>query len=376
MNLARMAGRSLQTFWVALLSFACGPDSQDGEGADEVDPLGWSVLEPGIFGVGHRLTETTHTDPMGISVTIPIDIWYPTDATAGEPAVYFGVVEDPQSFSEVAPSEPVHRDGYPVLVFSHGSNLYGGSSAYLMRHFASHGWIAVAPTHVGNTMTEFGGGDCESEVASCRSMDVWVQRPHNTMAALDALSNDETLGDKANTDAVVLAGFSYGAYDAWARIGGVIARSTIVDACEENAFDGGCTEDGIDALATNLFDERVVAAIPIAGAHAFPFEANGRAGLSTPVMQISGTADDDNPQWVWDNSANTSMDWVSIEAGCHQMFSLGGCSQIDAEDGFDMVEAYSFAFARHHLLADDSEQSMGLLDGTTQPWEAVTIKRK
>jgi hypothetical protein len=79
---------------------------------------------------------------------------------------------------------------------------------------------------------------------------------------------------------------------------------------------------------------------------------------------------------VWDNSSGTPLHWVSIENGCHQMFSLGGCPDIDAEDGFDMIEAYTFAFARHHLLGDDGEETMGLLNGTLSPWATVTVKSR
>ena len=48
-------------------------------------------------------------------------------------------------------SLPVAEHGYPVLVFSHGS-LYGGSSAFLARHFASHGWVVAAPDHTGHLL--------------------------------------------------------------------------------------------------------------------------------------------------------------------------------------------------------------------------------
>ena len=58
------------------------------------------------------------------------------------------------------------------------------------------------------------------------------------------------------------------------------------------------------------------------------------------------------------------------------MFSLGGCPEIEAEEGYDMIEAYVFAFARHHLLDDQSEQAVGLLNGELQPWEAVSVVRK
>ena len=339
------------------------------------DPLSWSVLESGPFAVGHRLLETRYDDPTHTTVTLPVDVWYPTEDAAGDPATYFDIVEDELSWSEAALADSVYEDGHPVLIFSHGSNLYGGSSSYLMRHFASHGWIVAAPTHVGNTMTEFGGGDCESDIASCRTLEVWYQRPQNTMAALDALAEGSDFAAHAHTDDVVLAGFSYGGYDNWARAGGVIERSTIEAACEAGAFDGGCTELGIDALAMDFSDARIRAVIPIAGAYEFPFGETGRADVSIPIMQMSGTEDHDNPQWVWENSAGTSLHhWVSIADGCHQMFSLGGCPEIEIEEGFDMIEAYTFAFARHHLLGDESDETVGLLNGSLSPWAQVSIE--
>ena len=51
------------------------------------------------------------------------------------------------------------------------------------------------------------------------------------------------------------------------------------------------------------------------------------------------------------------------------MFSLGGCPEIEAEVGFDMIEAYVFAFARHHLL-DDMKRSHG-----STGWEQVRGRR-
>ena len=66
-----------------------------------------------------------------------------------------------------------------------------------------------------------------------------------------------------------------------------------------------------------FFDARIRAAIPIAGAHDFPFGEQGRRDLSVPVMQMSGTADDDSPDWVGEQ-VGTPMHWVSIEQGCRK----------------------------------------------------------
>ena len=375
MTQKRMLGRSVALQCVFLLQ-ACvqKQESLPPDGVD--DPRSWSVLESGPLSVGHRSFDAEYEDPTGLLVTLPVDVWYPTEDDVGDASVYYDIVRDELAFSEASVAAPVHPAGHPVLVFSHGSNLYGGSSSYLMRHFASHGWMVVAPTHVGNTMTEFGGGDCESDVASCRTLPVWYQRPQNTMVALDAMSEHPEFGATANTEDIVLAGFSYGAFDTWARVGASIGLETIEDACAAGGFDGGCTEAGIDALVLDFFDDRIRAAIPIAGAHDFPFGEQGRRDLRVPVMQMSGTADDDSPDWVWENSVGTPMHWVSIEQGCHQMFSLGGCPEIEAEVGFDMIEAYVFAFARHHLLDDTSEETMDLLDGTVSPWAQVSVQNR
>ena len=72
----------------------------------------------------------------------------------------------------------------------------------------------------------------------------------------------------------------------------------------------------------------------------------------------------------------TSLSWASIETGCHQMFSVGGCPDIEIDDGWDMIEAYALAFSRHHLLADESEESIGLLNGSLQPWTQISIQSK
>ena len=56
--------------------------------------------------------------------------------------------------SKIAGLGYMHPDGYPVHVYSHGNMGFGGASPFLMRHFASHGWVVVAPDHTGNTFTD------------------------------------------------------------------------------------------------------------------------------------------------------------------------------------------------------------------------------
>ena len=67
---------------------------------------------------------------------------------------YLDIFPDIHATLDVDPVAPIHPQGYPVIVHSHGWEGHAGNSAFMMRHFASHGWVAVAPDHTGNTLTD------------------------------------------------------------------------------------------------------------------------------------------------------------------------------------------------------------------------------
>jgi predicted dienelactone hydrolase len=343
---------------------ACTGPSPD-TAADSA-PLDWSVLEKGPYNIGHRSIQQSYVLPLGGEQTIEVDIWYPTETEAGEPSVYYGIEEDPISIEGADPAAPVHEGGHPILAFSHGSFLYGGSSSFLMRRFASHGWIAVAPTHLGNTLFDYG---------ETLPLSILTQRPMNDLAAVDALENLEWLGDYSR-DSLILAGFSFGGYDSWALAGASFSGEAIQTTCSAGNYTG-CSPEGISLLKEGFSDPRIKAVIPLAGANQFDiFGEEGRSGLAIPVLQMSGTEDQDNPQRVWDTAQGTELSWASIDEGCHRMFSIGGCPEIEVEEGFDIISAYVFAFARYHLLGDTGTVTEGLLDGSIQPWERVSIQSR
>ena len=348
---------------LSALLLACGDSSDDT--AASVDPLRFSVTEDGPMSVGYRLVEQTYTEPTGATLTIPVSIWYPTEDSGGESAWYYGLVEDTEVSLDAEPAAPLYADGHPVLVFSHGSFLYGGSSSFLARHFASHGWVVAAPDHVGNTLVDYG---------SDAPLPIYYRRPLNDAAALDAVIAWSDLS--SSTDRYVLSGYSFGGYDTWASIGGTLSRAAFEEQCDSGRFTD-CTDAELSAIEAGFADDRIAAAIPLAGAGNFQYFADGGlAGLSAPVMQVSGTEDHDDPQQMWDISEGTSLTWVSIEGGCHEMFSAGGCPEFDREEGFSLIESYTLAFARRHLLSDESAEVIGLLDGSELPWDSVVLKAR
>ena len=350
---------------MSILMLACSGGADTA--TDGVDPLSWSVLTAGEFSVGYRQVEQTYAQPGGEDTTIPVSIWYPTSQTSGAAPMYYGIVEDTEAIVDAEPAASAHEAGYPVLIFSHGSYLYGASSSFLARHFASHGWIVAAPDHVGNLLVDYGNEP---------ALPIYCQRPLNDAAAIEAVSAWTDISG-ALTDQVVLAGYSFGGYDTWASIGAQLSRPQFESMCADGTL-AECSEAELAELEAGFADERVIAAIAMAGAQRFElFAEGGLADLSVPVMQLSGTEDDrDDPQQMWDITGSSELTWVSIEGGCHEMFSAGGCPSLEREDGFSLINAYSLAFARYRLLEDRGEEVSGLLDGSALPWSEVALSAR
>ena len=342
-------------FWVLLV--ACSGSSEKNDTSDSVDPLTWSVMDKGPYNVGYRQTEISYATPLGEHTT-PVHLWYPTEDTDGESAMYINLIEDTEAFAEATLAPTHYLDGYPLFVFSHGSFLYGPSSNYLMRYLATHGWVVAAPDHVGNMYTEYG---------SDLPLGTYYQRPMNDSIAIDAVENEAFFDGTVNTEQAVIGGFSFGAYDVWASVGATMNIESIEQKCDSNSLSEPCTDAELELFFNGFLDSRFVAGIPMAGANRFDWIAvDGMSTVNLPVLLVSGTEDGDNPDEIWNSIQDVDLKWLSITDGCHQMFSVGGCPNIDIDEGFRIINIYNLAFARRHLLGDESVETTSILDGTTE----------
>lgn len=349
--------------WTLFLLIGCSGD-KDTATSDPAPPgVDWRSLdaqEAGPFSVGHRTLEHTYTAFEGDKPrTITVDVWYPTEDSSGDDAIYaYG--SDALAFEDAAPAAPIHDGGYPVHLHSHGFQGWGATSSFMMRHFASHGWVAVAPNHVGNLLA-----DHEDPLYTAH----YIHKLRDLQESLDILP-DAALAGEPRLDAVVLSGHSFGAsYSTW---GGAGARFDAVEetCANESMPAGGCTAAELAAFTSGtLQDDRVAAIIPMAGTvrQSF-FGETGYEAVTEPVLFMSGTEDGpDSSQEQWETATQAQMLWTSLEGGCHQSFALGQCSTLDVELGYTIVNTYALAFARKHILGDDTYDS--LLDATEQPWE-------
>lgn len=318
--------------------FACGqpPVNQSSEFTEH---LTWDVSLAGPYQVGYTTKEVSYS-LLGEERDTLINVWYPTEDLEGESAKYFSIVEDEGAFVDASWAEAMAEDGYPVLIFSHGSFLYGGSSAFIPRHFASHGWVIAAPDHTGHLLSDYG----DSVEAS-----TFYLRPFNNSAALDALASF----DNVHTEEAILSGFSFGATDNWMNAGAQMNMDSISQMCTDGTLPSGCSEEELDLFAQGFQNSRFQAIIPMAGADRFEWiSTQGRSNIDVPILMISGTEDSDSPQTIVDEVEGIELTSVEIEGGCHQLFSVGNCPQVSTEEGYSIVQTESLRFAREILFGE------------------------
>lgn len=340
--------------------------SDSAETTQSIDVLAWDIWESGPYAVGYQTWTHRFGNPAGDDRTIPMNLWYPTEDSSGEDVSYYGF-PDENAFGDAEPIPPIHEDGYPVLVYSHGSYGYGGTSAFLARHFASHGWLVIAPDHLGNIITDY-TDDVDFAVR--------YNRPGDDSAAIDALSNIPNWVHPIQSDSVILSGHSYGGYDNWALAGASINMEQVESQCLNGDWATPCDDTDIQAFANGFRDSRVAGIIPMAGAGNFGwFEEGAFQNREIPALVMSGDKDEDDPQRLWDISEGTSMIWIDIEGACHQAFALGGCLDLNNEDGFRLINGYALAFARQLLLNDNTTGTVDLLNGGTVP-DGIVIQTR
>ncbi len=223
-----------------------------------------AIDELGPWAVGYETFEIT--DASRDDRTLPIDVWYPVDAVdaVGVPPAELDllVTSLPLEVALDAPT-PASVGGFPLVVFSHGSGGIRAQSWDLMEHLASHGFVVVAPDHVGNTALDglFGTTLPGSVMVRYRPLDVSF-----VIDEMLAYNSDPThrYAGLVDADRIAVAGHSFGGYTALAVAGGV---------------------------ADIPADDRVDAIIPLAGASGGMSDEN-LASIEIPTLFLSATDDE------------------------------------------------------------------------------------
>ena len=243
---------------------------------------------PDVLNAADGETTPTYDRPL------TVEVWYPATLPDGvEPGgTYTVTTRDGTTQAELAGRAvrdvPPSAEGapYPLVIVSHG---YPGNRfllSHLAENLASKGFVVASIDHTDSTYSD------QAAFAS-----TLYNRPLDQLFVLDEMerlgAEDGFLSGLVDTTTTAIVGYSMGAYGAVNVIGGGFAEAAV-----ELPFapaHGLLAEHttGAETFEARR-DPRVVAAIAIApwGMTAGFWNAEGLAGIDTPVMFMAGSVDD------------------------------------------------------------------------------------
>lgn len=276
--------------------------------------------------------------------------WYPAAGAAGaEPRIRYA--QRNKFNRQVLPVRYVTAPGaalrggapdrehgpYPLVLFSHGYAMSPILYSTLVEHYASRGFVVVAPEHnerLTNSLDGFWKAVIDRPVDITRSID----RAQKLTAAGGAL---EGMIDMTR---VAVVGHSYGGFTALAAAGARFDLSAFNARCatlkpdDELRFfcdplvpmaQGMAKRAGLTRVPQGLWpsagDPRVTAAISLAG-DAYLFDRRGLGAVKIPVLAMGGTVDVGTPYtWgaklTYDAAGSIDKSLVAFPGAGHFIFA-------------------------------------------------------
>ena len=296
------------SIWLALS--ACGTEtSKDtGEEIRSVDPTAL-----GDYGVFSRAVNVTATS----GITLPTQLWYPSLSPADSLHRYGDIKESTASNAGVVDCSTER----PVVLFSHGNTAMAYQSYYLAEFLTSHGYLVVAPNHVGNTVFD----NDES-----RKPELILRRPQDISDAYDWLTEQSEFADCVNPDAgFAVIGHSFGGYTVHAITGAYLDTDQTLDFCAEY---GGWLCEHVDELVnTNgpgIYDQsdaRIWGAVSMTPA-ALETLIGGINSITVPTLVLSGEYDTLTPaaplvDAIYNNIGTANKNYGTLLKAGHYTFA-------------------------------------------------------
>lgn len=272
-----------------LLAVGCASEGAD-EGGDTPDET-TSPVPSGDFRAGTRRISAPGPD----GLTLPVQVWYPTDAAEAD-VVYDGLV--PGRAAVDAP--PTCGGARPVVVFSHGNGGMAVQSPFFAEALARRGYVVAAPDHVGNTVFDM----------SASFEELVERRPLDVAATFDAVVADPDVGGCVDDAAGYgVSGHSFGGYTALAVAGAEVELP--------------------EGPTTRLADGRAWAVMVLAPWDAFGGITDGTSLIDVPTLFLTGDRDETTPiaqvRRLW-GPLETDPRWLGVlPDGGHYSFSPVAC---------------------------------------------------
>lgn len=237
----------------------------------------------GPYAVGHDSFEAYDATR---DRTLPVHVWYPVAPVRaqGPPAVYSLLILELESKLAIEDAPIARRGFFPLVLFSHGNGGIAIQSIFLTEMLASHGFVVVAPDHVGDTFLDAFLGNLDEAALLQSAQD----RPRDVSFLIDrmlARSSDpaDRFHRALNPFAIGVTGHSFGGFTALA-----VAAGFDGDAAGEFGFE---VPEGFEPYPA---DPRVRAIVPIAPAST-PLSNRELARIRVPTLLVGGTRDGTTP---------------------------------------------------------------------------------
>jgi predicted dienelactone hydrolase len=345
---------------LSTLLAACAPPDE-GDAPPPPDPVE-ALAAPGPYRAGYVETELTYTHPISGPRTMRLAVWYPTTATEGGEVRYQGAFPAPG----VLDAPPIADGPFPLAVFSHGHQGLAESAGQLMAHLVTHGFLAVAPEHTGNTSFDF----------DPRQTAIYAERPADVSAVLDAVDDDAIAAIAGHHDGRTLGlGHSFGGFTALLLAGAKIQVDTWDAACTSGSDDticNGWSPAWADALRADLADDRLSGVALLAPGDWRLMEAAGVGAVQIPALHLTGQLDPltaGGGEDIWAHLPAPA--WRNdLAHGGHQAWTdyAGFAPPIDsspdvlaADRSIRVGKIVTLAFAQHVVLG---QPASGVLDGS------------
>ncbi len=249
--------------------------------------------------------------------SLTVEVWYPAAADTQPGGTLQALVRDGVTVATLTgqaarDAAPDSGDTYPLVIVSHG---YPGNRflmAPLAENLASKGYVVASIDHRDSTyddQTAFGS--------------TLVNRPWDQRFVVDQMGAlDGDLGAIIDGDTVAVIGYSMGGYGAL-----IYAGAGVTQAATDYSWGApqGLLERnlmGSDSHAA-LADDRVKAVVAFGpwGNNAGFWDADGLAGITTPLMLIAGSVDDvsqyDAIRGIFDGATGTRRHLLTFENANH-----------------------------------------------------------
>lgn len=273
---------------------------------DLIRPDAPELAAHGEYAIGVQTLELVNPDQIDVLNTeaggenavydrpLTVEVWYPAESDGTPPTPYTVGTRDTEIDATligraVRDAAPLTEDGpYPLVIISHG---YPGNRflmAHLGENLATKGYVTVSIDHTDSTYADqaaFG-----STLLNRPLDQLFVL---NTMAELGADGSDSFLAGMVDAENTGIIGYSMGGYGAVNVIGGGFTVESATFGYSPPNELLALRQAGAEAYEATL-DPRVKAVVAIGpwGMNTGFWDADGLAGIETPVFFMAGGVDD------------------------------------------------------------------------------------